>query len=55
MKPKAISVNRGAALLLVLWAIAILSFAVLWVADLVNLELDAKSAGSRGLAARLLA
>ena len=46
---------RGAALLLVLWAIAILSFAVLWVADLVNLELAAKSADARGMAARQIA
>ncbi|MBJ7258968.1 MAG: general secretion pathway protein GspK [Chthoniobacterales bacterium] len=47
--------NRAAALLLVLWAIAILSFAVLWVADLVNLELAARSADSRGMAARQIA
>lgn len=47
--------TRGAALLLVLWAVAILSFAVLWVADLVNIELATKSADSRGLAARQLA
>jgi len=46
---------RGAALLLVLWAIAILSFAVLWVADLVNLELATKSADARGMAARQIA
>ena len=46
---------RGAALLLVLWAIAILSFAVLWVADLVNLELATKSAEARGMAARQIA
>lgn len=47
--------NRAAALLLVLWAIAILSFAVLWTADLVNLELASKSADSRGMAAREIA
>lgn len=47
--------DRAAAMLLVLWAIAILSFAVLWVADLVNLELAAKSADSKGMAARQLA
>jgi len=52
---KAPSSTRAAALLLVLWAIAILSFAVLWVADLVNLELAAKSADSRGMAARQIA
>lgn len=47
--------DRAAAMLLVLWAIAILSFAVLWVADLVNLELASKSADSRGMAARQIA
>jgi len=47
--------SRGAALLLVLWAIAILSFAVLWVADLVNIELAVRSADSRGMAARQIA
>ncbi|MFM8808701.1 MAG: hypothetical protein ACKOJB_07330, partial [Chthoniobacterales bacterium] len=45
----------GAALLLVLWAIAILSFAVLWVADLVNIELATRSADARGMAARQIA
>ena len=54
MKKKSPSA-RGAALLLVLWAIAILSFAVLWVADLVNLELATKSAEARGMAARQIA
>ena len=46
---------RGAALLLVLWAIAVLSFAVLWVADLVGLELESGAAGAKRLAARQIA
>lgn len=46
---------RGTALLLVLWAVAILSFAVLWVADLVNIELVAGAAEARNMAARQLA
>jgi type II secretory pathway component PulK len=46
---------RGAALLLVLWAIAVLSFSVLWVSDLVNTEMESGSAEVRGLAARELA
>lgn len=45
----------GAALLLVLWAVAILSFAVLWAADLVNIELSTGSTESKGMAARQLA
>ena len=55
MKTSARVSTLGAALLLVLWAVAILSFAVLWVADLVNLELAAKSADARGMAARQIA
>jgi type II secretory pathway component PulK len=55
MMKKVFPSARGAALLLVLWAIAILSFAVLWVADLVNLELATKSAEARGMAARQIA
>ena len=47
--------ERGTALLLVLWAVAILSFAVLWVADLVNIELSFGSAEAKGMAARQLA
>jgi type II secretory pathway component PulK len=47
--------SRGAALLLVLWAIAVLSFAVLWVADLVGIEQDSGSADARNLAARQIA
>jgi len=47
--------RQGAALLLVLWAIAILSFAVVWVADLVNLNLAARSADARRMAARQIA
>ncbi len=46
---------RGAALLLVLWAIAVLSFAVLWVADLVGLELESGAADAKRLAARQIA
>ena len=45
--------NRdAAALLLVLWAIAVLSFAVLWVADLVGIELESGAANAKRLAAR---
>jgi len=47
--------DGGAALLLVLWAIAILSFAVLWVAGLVMIELESRSAEARQLTARQLA
>jgi general secretion pathway protein K len=47
--------ERGTALLLVLWAVAILSFAVLWVADLVNIELSFGSAEAKGMAARQIA
>lgn len=45
----------GAALLLVLWAIAVVSFAVLWLADVVNLELQGASSSSAGLRARQIA
>ncbi|MEI7864424.1 MAG: hypothetical protein WCI38_03555 [Chthoniobacterales bacterium] len=45
----------GAALLLVLWAIAILSFSVLWVSNLVNTEMESGSADVRVMAARELA
>ena len=54
MKPPP-AAARGAALLLVLWAIAVLSFAVLWVADLVGLELESGAAGAKRLAARQIA
>jgi type II secretory pathway component PulK len=54
MKPPR-AAARGAALLLVLWAIAVLSFAVLWVADLVGLELESGAAGAKRLAARQIA
>jgi general secretion pathway protein K len=47
--------HRAAALLLVLWAIAVLSFAVLWVADLVGIELDSGAADAKRLAARQIA
>lgn len=47
--------SAGAALLLVLWAIAVLSFAVLWVADLVGIEQQSGSAGARDLSARQIA
>ena len=47
--------NRAAALLLVLWAIAVLSFSVLWVADLVSIELDSGAADAKRLAARQIA
>lgn len=47
--------RHGAALLLVLWAIAVVSFAVMWVATLVNLELDSATADAAGLRARGIA
>jgi len=45
----------GAALLLVLWAIAVVSFAVLWAANVVNLELETTISDSAGLRARQIA
>ena len=45
----------GAALLLVLWAITVISFAVLWMADAVNLELETTLSDSAGLRARQIA
>jgi type II secretory pathway component PulK len=42
-------------LLLVLWAIAVVSFAVVWLADVVNLELESGAAGAAGLRARTIA
>lgn len=45
----------GAALLLVLWAITVVSFAVLWMADLVHLELETTVSESAGLRARQIA
>ncbi len=47
--------HHGAALLLVLWAIAVVSFAVVWLADVVNLELESGAAGAAGLRARQIA
>lgn len=54
MKPACQPIS-GAALLLVLWAIAVLSFSVLWVAHLVTIDLEIRSADARRLAARQLA
>ena len=45
----------GAALLLVLWAITVISFAVLWMANVVNLELETTVSDSAGLRARQIA
>jgi type II secretory pathway component PulK len=45
----------GAALLLVLWAITVVSFAVLWMANVVNLELETTVSDSAGLRARQIA
>lgn len=47
--------TRGAALLLVLWAITVVSFAVLWMANVVNLELETTVSDSAGLRARQIA
>lgn len=47
--------RRGAALLLVLWAIAVVSFAVVWVADVVDLEMETATAEAAGLRARQIA
>ena len=47
--------SRGAALLLVLWAITVVSFAVLWMADVVNIELETTVSDSAGLRARQIA
>ncbi|MDA0293011.1 MAG: type II secretion system protein GspK [Verrucomicrobia bacterium] len=45
----------GAALLLVLWAITVISFSVLWMANVVNLELETTVSDSAGLTARQIA
>ena len=45
----------GAALLLVLWAITVISFSVLWRANVVNLELETTVSDSAGLTARQIA
>jgi general secretion pathway protein K len=47
--------TSGAALLLVLWAITVISFAVLWAANVVNLELETTISDSAGLRARQIA
>lgn len=47
--------TKGAALLLVLWAIAVISFSVLWLADLVNLELETGTSEAAGLRTRQIA
>jgi general secretion pathway protein K len=47
--------SRGAALLLVLWAITVVSFAVLWMANVVNIELETTVSDSAGLRARQIA
>jgi type II secretory pathway component PulK len=47
--------KSGAALLLVLWAITVISFAVLWAANVVNLELETTISDSAGLRARQIA
>lgn len=49
------STTSGAALLLVLWAITVISFAVLWAANVVNLELETIISDSAGLRARQIA
>ena len=49
------STTSGAALLLVLWAITVVSFAVLWAANVVNLELETTISDSAGLRARQIA
>ena len=45
----------GAALLLVLWAITVISFSVLWMANVVNLELETTVSDSAGMTARQIA
>jgi general secretion pathway protein K len=47
--------SHGAALLLVLWAITVVSFAVLWMANVVNIELETTVSDSAGLRARQIA
>ena len=49
------STTLGAALLLVLWAITVISYAVLWAANVVNLELETTISDSAGLRARQIA
>ena len=47
--------TRGAALMLVLWAIAVVGFAVVWLASIVGTELETGAVDSTGLRARLIA
>lgn len=47
--------SRGAALMLVLWAIAVVGFAVVWLASIVGTELETGAVDSTGLRARLIA
>jgi general secretion pathway protein K len=49
------SSSHGVALLLVLWAITVVSFAVLWMANVVNIELETTVSDSAGLRARQIA
>jgi len=46
---------RGAALMLVLWAIAVVGFAVVWLAGIVGTELETGAMDSSGLRARQIA
>lgn len=52
---KTCSHRSAAALLLVLWAITVVSFAVLWMASAVNLELETAASDAAGLRARQIA
>lgn len=47
--------SRGAALLLVLWGIAVVSFAVVWLATSIDLELESSTSSASGFKARQIA
>ena len=55
MTPLPPSRPRGAALLLVLWAIAVVSFVVVWLAGLVDIELQSGASDAAGFKARNIA
>ncbi len=55
MTPRPPSHPRGAALLLVLWAIAAVSFVVVWLAGLVDIELESGASDAAGFKARNIA
>ncbi len=55
MKRRTRRKSPGAALLLVLWAIAVVSFVVVWLASMIDLEMQTGASETSGLKARMLA